>query len=1092
MVRNFLSPFVEEIEPKMKAIIYKLEDLVRQKDVLGLKEVAGGESWEGLPTTSLVEESGIFGRDDDKEKIINLLLSDDTTGNENPSVIFLMGVEGIGKTTLAQLVYNDMKVNEHFDLKAWVCVKGQFYKSQIIFRQIIEAVTSSTCDTWNLNELELTLQETLKGKKFLLVLDDVGLWDNDWEKLSSLIKSWAPGSMVIVTTPNHHAASIMHPSKTHYLKELQDENCWSLFAKYAIQGNSDANEAQKVIGRQIIKKCKGNPSAIKTIGALLKSKVDVAEWEKVNCELSDLSNVEDLPTLILRYKDLPLHLKRCFAYCSIFPMNYVFEKRQLILLWMAEGLLSVSPSPFEGVTMEEVGDDSFRALQAISLFQPSSGDKSHFVMHPFANELANFVSWQFNFRLEADNCHLISNKTRHFSFLPARFDKFEKFEALYQANRLRTFLPLNIFPWGNYLAKEVLRHLLPELRQLRVLSLSHYDNVTELPESIGKIKYLRYLNISFTAIKRLPDSICQLWNLETLNLSGCQYLAVLPKDMYKLVNLRHLDITRTVIKEMPIQLGSLKYLQTLSAFIISKHSGAGIEELGKLANLRESLSILELQNVESRMDAMNINLSNKEYLKELILEWKFDTNVSKCHMTVLDSLQPHSNLTSLTINGYGGQSFPDWVGSNIAPSVSNRASSVSNIASLRLQNCKHCLNLPPLGQLHFLHDLFIVGFEGVVKVDREFYGRATNPFSALTVLRFKQMLKWEEWASFGVENEGRAFCQLKELYIDDCPMLIGGLPVHIPSLAKLEINKCPQLLASLSSTPNELKHVARIYESPQPLSSFSSTSDVREIRLTHCNDALLNDLPTGIQIVVVAGFNALESLPERIMDSNSLLQELRIYSCSSLMKLSTVGVPSKLKILEVKFCEKLELPMCMNYPSLERLLLTYSCVSLRSIQLELFPKLHEIKICGCRDLESLTATRQYESDLVTLEIRDCPYFVSFPEGGLRAPNLTSLCIINCGSLRSLPDKMQILLPSLRELHIEDCPEVEPFLEGGMPSYLKSISINNCDKLNASGTGRGLQKLPSLRHLASSDKSEDEKSFPKFMGAFHQSGSLIRL
>jgi len=104
-ISTFLSRFVKEIEPKIKYLLDKLEYLAKQKDVLGLKEGVGGESLKGLPTTSLIEESGIFGKDDDKEKIISFLISHNATSNENLCVIPIVGMGGIGKTTLAKLVY---------------------------------------------------------------------------------------------------------------------------------------------------------------------------------------------------------------------------------------------------------------------------------------------------------------------------------------------------------------------------------------------------------------------------------------------------------------------------------------------------------------------------------------------------------------------------------------------------------------------------------------------------------------------------------------------------------------------------------------------------------------------------------------------------------------------------------------------------------------------------------------------------------------------------------------------------------------------------------------------------------------------------
>jgi hypothetical protein len=1028
-ITTFLSHFVKEIEPKIKELLDKLEYLASQKDVLGLKQGVGGQSSKRLPTTSLVDESGIFGRDDDKEKIVSLLLSDDANGNENLCVIPIVGMGGIGKTTLAQFVYKDERVNKHFDLKAWVCVSDEFDVFRVT-KTILEEVFSATiADSKNLNQLQLTLNEKLKGKKFLLVLDDV--WNDnsaDWELLSTPFKFGAPGSVVIVTTRNDDVASIMRTVPIHRLKTLLEEDCWSLFAKHAF-GNSDARLELKVLGRKIVKKCEGLPLAAKTIGGLLQSKLDVDDWEKIlESDLWDMpiGKTNILPALRLSYKYLPSHLKQCFAYCSIFPKDNVFEKDDVVLLWMAEGFLEETRNK----TMEEIGHEYFLALASRSLFEQSSDEKSLFVMHDLVNDLAKFVSGQFTFRLGVDHSQEIVEKTRHFSYVKSRFDNFKKFESLCETTRLHTFLPLKLSPGYNYyfLTKRVPLDLLPKLRCLRVLSLSHYQNMTELPESIGKISHLRYLNLSSTTIKRLPDSICKLCNLQTLNLSYCKDLFVLPREMRKLINLRHLDISRTAIKEMPMQLGRLKCLQTLTKFIVSKRSGASIEELGNLANLRGKLSILELQNIVSSMDALKACLKDRKYLEELVLEWNaLDANISKCQISLLDNLRPHSNLKSLTINNYGGESLPDWVGHH----------SFSNIASLRLENCKHCHNLPPLGQLPCLQDLSVFGFERVVKVDCEFYGNDSSivkPFGALKILRFGQMLNWEEWYSFVAEKEDGAFPQLEELYIYSCPNLKGGLPIHLPSLAKFEIHECPQLVASLPRAPL-----------------------VRELQLRDCNEVLLKELPTKLRTLVIGGFDALESLPKEMVVSNNCLLEL-----------------------EIRECMKLELPTHLDFSSLENLSL-YGCDSLKSFPLDLFPKLYYINIWNCKNMESFTILDQHdEHDLVTLRIQiyNCPYFVSFPNGGIRAPDLSSFWVLSCESLRSLPDKMHVLLPSLNSFNLSDCPRIESFPEGGLPSNVKYMKVKSCDKLFARRAGWGLQKIPSLLEFSVDGENEDVESFPE--------------
>ncbi|KAG6682860.1 putative disease resistance protein At3g14460 [Carya illinoinensis] len=302
------------------------------------------------------------------------------------------------------------------------------------------------------------------------------------------------------------------------------------------------------------------------------------------------------------------------------------------------------------------------------------------------------------------------------------------------------------------------------------------------------------------------------------------------------------------------------------------------------------------------------------------------------------------------------------------------------------------------------------------------------------------MPKLEKWFAFGAENEGVAFTHLEELEIVNCPKLTGELPIH-PPLTRLMIEECPMLVTSL----------------------------------------LKEEFPTGLQKLSIGGFDALEFIPERLMDFNTRLEELKISDCNSLISLSSGGLPSPLKVLEIKDCSKLEFPMHWNYSSLEELRLENSCDSLQSISFNLFRNLKSIKLNGCRNLVSVDVPQQLQLDLVALssiEINNCPNFVSFPNGGLRAPKLMWFRIIDCRNLTSLPDKMHILLPSLRNLHLENCPEIESFPGGGLPSKLVGISIIDCDKLVVNRRGWELQNLPSIRGVTIKGNCKDVDSFPE--------------
>ncbi|KAK4592064.1 hypothetical protein RGQ29_016521 [Quercus rubra] len=919
------------IEVKLEEILGRLEFLAKQRDLLDLKE-GGGEKFLQKRPTSLVEESGVYGRDGDKEAIIELLLGNDGSGN-NINVIPIVGMGGVGKTTLAQLVYNKL-VMEKFDVLR-------------ITKTILEAVTSSSGDTDDLDLLQVRLNKSLVGRKFL------------FEVLRTPFKSGAYGSKLILTTCNESVASIAGTVPAYHLKHLTDEDCWLLFAKHAF-GNRESKEHPELelIGKKIVNKCKGLPLAAKTLGGLLRSKLDSKEWLRI------------------------------------------LESNIWILLRMAEDFLPKRENL-------EVGIEYFYDLVSRSFYQRSGGKNSCYVMHDLLNDLALFVSGEFSFRMEIESSYDLSEKTQHFSYSRLKFDAYEKFEACLGAE-VRS----------GCLSKEVILDLLPAFRRLRVLSLSDYWNLTILPDSIGNLKHLRYLDLSRTAIKVLPDS--------------------LPANMGWLINLRHLDISGTNLREMPLLMHKLKSLQTLTSFILGKKGSSSLKELGKLRQLKGSLSILKLENVVDARDALEANLRDKLQLNELVLK------------DVLDQLHPHVDLTKLTIENYGGTVFPDWLGH----------AAYNIVVSIQIRKCKYCYKLPPFGKLPSLRNLSIVGLDRVVNIGTEFYGTPASgrrPFGSLENLRFKNMSELQEWLAFTDDSGGAvAFPRLQQLCIQNCPKLSMGLPNGIFSLKSTVIDKCQQLVATLASAPA-----------------------IRQVRLQYCHKVVLNELPPQVLKLKIIGYDNLESLP---MDNNNCLEELDISDCPSLTLLPSSGIADTLKSLGVKNCGKLLFPMHHRYASLESVCIRSSCDSLVSFPLDLFPKMNHLDIHGCHNLRSLSVSNQgplqYLKSLRSLEISNCSNFVSFPEEGLPAPNLTRFSLGYCNNLKALPDQMHTLLPSLRTLSIRVCPELESFPDRGLPTSLNALEIFFCDKLISSRTGWGLQGLSSLRSFCIRGRCENVESFPE--------------
>ncbi|XP_027158832.1 putative disease resistance protein At3g14460 [Coffea eugenioides] len=852
--------------------------------------------------------------------------------------------------------------------------------------------------------------------------------------------------------------------------------------------NSEKYLTLRQIGREIVKKCQGLPLAVKMLGGLLASKLDVVYWNQVlNSNLWDLPQKKNsiLPSLRLSYHHLPPNLKRCFAYCSIFPKGYEFERKNLVLLWMAEGFVQ----PGEKISMEEVGDEYFSELLSRSFFQESALNRSRYVMHDLINDLAGSVSRISCVRQEENwqKEHLEwSEKVHHFSYIRSKYDVFKRFESLTEVS-LRSFLPLGSVSGTQFcfLSNKFPCDFLPKFKCLRVLSMSCYF-ITELPESIGNLRLLRYLDLSYTRIKSLPESLNVLYNLQTLLLCDCADLNNLPANIGKLINLRHLDISGSGIQAMPIGVENLVSLRSLPEFVLGNVGprgsttqempigvdnvvtppflpefglgivGSRIDGLRNLSHLQGSLSLSGLENVDNLWDAKNANLKGKQKLTTLVMEWSStlsELQNDRVATDVLEMLQPHQNLEKLTIKGYNGRKFPTWIGDP----------SFSKLECLSVTDCKRCRSLPPLGSLPSLKHLYIKGMDAVKSIGAEFYGfssSSSKSFASLETLTFEEMMEWEEWLLPTSDGHLEVFPSLQELQIEKCPKLRQQLPQQLPSLVKLHLTECEQLSVSLPQIPRlkilNLRGCNYMLLSSNLAINRLASFELHNISsLKHLPEWLLQYMPTLKWLVIVdcSDFVHLARCKNDMQYLTSL-QHLVIRNCSMLVSLfeEEQPLPQKLEYLELDSCHSLKkLPHALHsLTALQELIIT-DCPRLELVPGTTFPSnLQGLVLRGC-GLDLLP--EPMINNITSLEflcIGGCLVLSSFPGEGRQVPTtFKQLTIDQCPNLEFLPEGItQSSNISLELLEIFDCPSITSFPAGHLPTTLKVLTIWNCCNLES--------------------------------------------
>ncbi|XP_048567434.1 putative disease resistance protein RGA4 [Triticum urartu] len=832
-----------DVGVQIRSLNKKIENILKDSIFLTFDsgtQSTGSDSTSKLIRSSNLIEPNLVGKEiiHSSRKLVDLVLANKEKKSHKLAIV---GTGGVGKTTLAQKIYNDQKIKGSFKIHAWICV-SQDYNEVALLKEVLRNIGVYHEQGETIGELQRKLAETIKGKSFFLVLDDV--WQsNIWTDLLRTPLHATTAGAILVTTRDVQIAMTIGVQHIHRVDLMSVDVGWELLWK-----TMDIDEEKEVqnlrnIGIEIVRKCGCLPLAIKVTASVLASRDRTEnEWKKIlskyACSESMLSNGME-GALYLSYNELSYRLKQCFLYCALYIEDYAILRRVITRLWIAEGFVEEQQDQL----LEDTAEEYYYELIHRNLLQPDnkSFDQAECKMHDLLRQFALNISKEECFIGDIETLRGVNmSKLRRVTVVSKKdklvLPRMNKVEA-----KVRTFFTV-LGP------RSIEDTLFKRFLLLRVLVLN-YSLVQSIPHHIGKLIHLRLLDFDYTGISCLPESIGSLKNLQILSLNYCDVLHSLPSAMSQLYSLRCLSLLDTKINQVPKGIGKLKFLTDVRGFPVGEGSNnADVQDGWKLEELSSAslLRYLTLVNLErAACCSTNTMLMDKKHLKALVLEWtSYSEDIGKTEK-VFEQLIPPANLETLYIIGFFGRRYPSWFGSTC----------LSSLVHAILRNLR-CVSLPPIGQLPNLKYLRIEEAYAVTKVGPEFVGCTTAhsicsqlvAFPKLEWLIIRDMPNWEEWSFFKEKIEAalneRGEDGTAEIQKEDAPSARVQL---LPRLVKLKLDGCPKLRAL-------------------PLQLGVDTAGLKHLELIETNNLkAVDDLPLLSELLIInkcEGLERLSNLPQ--------------------------------------------------------------------------------------------------------------------------------------------------------------------------------------------------------------------------------------
>ncbi|CAL4987997.1 unnamed protein product [Urochloa decumbens] len=579
-------------------------------------------------TTKLVGISGPC------EKL-KMLMESDPTSMYGPKVLSVVGIGGLGKTTLVNAVYQ--QIRGQFDCHASVSVSRSPDLKTIlssILRQVSEQQYCST-ETWPVEEIIDKIRKLLEDKRYIIILDDI--WDiSAWKHIKCALVENNCSSRIITTSRIFDVAASCCSEVDgiiYRLKPLSEDDSKKLFYKRIFGSDNGCHLELKEISEKILKKCGGLPLAINTIASLLASNPrNINQWYNVHSSigtgLDKSPSVENMRKILsISYYGLPSHLKTCLLYLSVFPEDYDILRDQLIRRWISEGFIPGEDS----VTLYQLGETYFNELINRSMIQPEYIDTNGKVLtcrvHDMVLDLITSLSYEENFciALPSKRSTKLPEKMRRLSFQSS-----PEGHAIRQKTILSHVRSLIVFSGA--------ASLLPPLFRFHLLRVLDFEGCHDLEnyhiDGLPNLFHLRCLVLKDTNITKLPKKIGKLGCLQILDLRKTRIFE-LPSTVLQLRQLVQLHIDKTVM--LPPGFGAMKCLQVLSYVGVSKSLNI-IPELGYLTELRIlhiSLSGTRQMNYEN---SLIDSLCNLKKLHKLCIFGAVLSRMSMCFSSTFSRL----------------------------------------------------------------------------------------------------------------------------------------------------------------------------------------------------------------------------------------------------------------------------------------------------------------------------------------------------------------------------------------------------------------------------------------------------------------------